>query len=92
MRLYKTEQNGDVVEDILCNKCEKSLKIGNGEISNYEGLREAEIYWGYGSKNDLNMHIFSLCEDCVLELEAGFKIPPDVMEYHPWTGRPTGKP
>lgn len=65
------EQN--YVDDIICNKCCKSLK---GEY-HYEGLTRAKSTGGYDSKiGDMVTWSFDLCEDCLLELFKQFKISP----------------
>ena len=58
------------VEDILCNLCGKSLYDG----VNYNGLTDAEMKCGYGSKWDGTIFKFSLCEDCMEELMNKFKL------------------
>ena len=65
----------DVVDDLICNKCGKTLKKENGGISNYCGLEEVDMVCGYGSENDGSMFTFSLCEKCVLKIMSRFKIP-----------------
>lgn len=64
------------VEDIICNKCEKSLKDSSN--INYEGLVEADVAFGYGSDHfgDMTQIQFSLCEKCLHNLVATFKISP----------------
>lgn len=70
MEIKKTKQiTKEVVEDIICNQCERSCK-------NEEHL-QAFLQGGYGSKlGDGNQYYFHLCEDCVLELFKKFKIEP----------------
>jgi len=65
------------VDDILCNKCGKSLK---GECD-FEGLIEAEAVGGYGSiLGDMCKYKFSLCENCLKELFENFKYSALVIE------------
>lgn len=79
MRKTKQEEQTKVVtvtEDILCNQCGESLK-GCGPGS-YEGLVEARICGGFGSKiGDMLELRFSICEVCLLQMFKGFKIEPE---------------
>lgn len=63
-----------VTEDVLCNKCGKSCKT---PIGNYEGLIEARVEGGYDSPviGDCVSWTFSVCEHCLAEFVATFKIP-----------------
>lgn len=66
-----------VTEDIICNKCEASLKDKFDGFNNYEGLVEASFIGGYYSKIGDSLECqFSLCEDCLIELFKTFKIEP----------------
>jgi len=73
----------DVVEDIICNKCGKSLK--DSCDMNYEGLTEARICGGYASKiGDMLELSFSLCEKCLIELFKTFVIKPSEVDHLGW--------
>ncbi len=73
------------VDDILCNKCGRSCKDLSGW--GYEGLLEAYISGGYGSKIGDGVGCeFSLCETCLLELFEIFKFPPKFLEYGAFSG------
>ena len=55
------------IEDILCNKCGESC-FDKHEM-NFEGLIEAYLCGGFGSKIGDGVAVeFSLCETCLLEL------------------------
>lgn len=74
------EQHQTVV-DVLCNKCEKSCQTDCG----YEGLIEAVVRGGYGSKiGDDVEFVFSLCEDCLIDLLSSFKIKEEIISAPPW--------
>lgn len=68
----------EVVNDVLCNKCEKSLKVKQSE--DYYGLREVTVHSGFFSAEfpDCTRYTFSLCEECLAELFATFKLPVQV--------------
>jgi hypothetical protein len=62
-----------VTEDIICNKCGKSLYNGY----DYLGLVESKIDCSYYSKlGDGEKVKFSLCEDCLLDLFKDFAFSP----------------
>ena len=80
-------------QDIICNKCGESCKIGNiGETGNqknldwdiYGGLIESEIFGGYYSSklDDQSKYTFSLCEHCLVKMFKNFKVPVDVEIKH----------
>lgn len=58
---------------IYCNSCGKKLKVENGILK--EDAFEASKEWGYFSKRDLEIHHFTLCEDCYEKLISQFQIP-----------------
>ena len=62
----------DVTVDVICNRCGNTCM--DEYKQNYEGLIEAHICGGYGSKiGDEFQFEFSLCESCLLELFKTFK-------------------
>ncbi len=76
----KKEVVEEVVDDVICNKCGKSL-IDEGNM-NYEGLIEASVSGGFHSKiGDMVELKFSLCEDCLLEMFKTFKHEPYVRDH-----------
>jgi hypothetical protein len=76
------------VDDIICNKCGKSLKeeIRDGMVlinEEFCGLMETEVYGQYYSPYLENGQIyrFSLCEKCLKNLFRRFKIPVEKESY-----------
>jgi hypothetical protein len=66
-RKVKLEIEEEVVDDILCNKCGETCF--DKYERNFEGLIEAHLCGGYGSKIGDSLEVeFSLCETCLLEL------------------------
>lgn len=71
-RVEKREVTEVVLDDIICNQCGGSCKMYMG----FAGLIEACVSGGYSSKlGDGNYYDFSICEDCLKVLFAGFKVP-----------------
>ena len=86
MKITKTHQvTEEYVEDILCNKCGKSLKQPSG-CQNFCGLEEVSVRGNYDSPvlGDMAIYYFSLCEYCLQELFDAFTIP--VNSYNPMDG------
>jgi len=80
MRTTKVvQQDVEVTDDILCNKCGQSLMRPHGYGP--FGLAEAEVEGGFGSAplRDCTTYTFSLCETCLVELFGTFKIPVKVV-------------
>lgn len=83
--LKKVMQEVDIIEDIKCNKC--GCTCSNQNFSNelvasqnfktYDGLINIKIQTSPWSKkfDSENQYIFSLCENCTLELVKTFKHP-----------------
>jgi hypothetical protein len=76
----KIQQTVEVTDDILCNRCGKSLKTKldpEGEIYNFDGLTEGCITGSYTSSHlaDMETYCFSLCEQCLVDIFKAFKIP-----------------
>ncbi len=71
----KEQREVEVVRDVLCNRCGGTCVSEQG--SQY-GL-SATVEGGYESTHleDLVAYHFDLCEKCLSELFAQFKIPPD---------------
>lgn len=59
----------ETIIDIICNKCGQSCKTE----FDYEHA-VGHSYFGYGSKHDMEIYKFDLCEKCFFELEDSFKI------------------
>ncbi len=77
MRRYK--ENAPVeLEQVICNKCAKKLKIENGILK--EGVFSVRAEFGYFSRKDGLVHAFDLCEDCYDEMVAQFVLPVEESE------------
>lgn len=63
---------------IICNKCGREIKIVN-DIPR-EDFLEVSKQWGYFSKKDGKNYKFFMCENCVDELAATFKVPVEVTD------------
>jgi hypothetical protein len=63
---------------VICNKCGSScqIEVASG-IYCTEGLIEVEVHAGYAASimDDGDVHRFSLCEKCLVELIETFKHP-----------------
>lgn len=81
-KLKKARKTVEVVDDILCNCCGKSLKclVGKKGEFDYCGLEEVKLICGYGSEYDGFTFAFSLCEDCVMKMVKRFKIEPEILD------------
>lgn len=68
----------DTNNTIICNMCSKNIQSYNGIFMEdvFEGYKE----WGYFSNKDLEIHKFTLCEECYEKLVGSFKIPVQVSE------------
>ena len=70
------------VQDILCNKCGKSMKVfisANHKHFNFPGLH-AKVEGCYGGQCDELVLKFDLCESCLKELMVGFVVKADQEE------------
>ena len=73
----------EVLDGISCNKCGESCR--DDCDMNWEGLVEATICGGYGSKlGDGVEYTFSLCEECLKKLFSEFKHQPEKCEREKW--------
>jgi len=83
----------EVVEtdEIRCNKCgelcstpSQERHVLNGGNRCWYGLIEAKFTTGYFSDvlDDMQAYSFSLCEPCVKELMASFKLSAEQKEYN----------
>ena len=61
MRKY-TDENNMELEQVICNKCGRQLKVENGILK--EGCFAADTVFGYFSEKDGVRHLFDLCEEC----------------------------
>ena len=75
----KVEKEQEVIDDVICNKCGNSCR--DEHDMNYEGLIEAYVSGGYGSKlGDSVNYKFSLCETCLSEMFKTFKFEPEIYD------------
>ena len=58
---------------VVCNVCGRSLKIERGILM--EDAFEVTKEWGYFSHRDLEVHKFTICEECYDRIIADFKVP-----------------
>jgi len=72
----KVVKEVEVVDDIICNNCGKSLS--GPEPGDFYGLVETMVRGGYSSDGlvDGEIYTFSLCETCLKKMFDAFKIPP----------------
>lgn len=77
MRKYANVQE-NVLSEVTCNKCGKSLKVENGFIK--EGSFHVEHSFGYFSTKDGMRHVWDLCEACYDKLIQEFVIPVEETE------------
>lgn len=70
--IKKMTKEVEIVDDVICNKCGKSCK---GEMGNFNGLIETKVIGAYDSMclSDQDTYVFSLCEQCLVELFKTFK-------------------
>lgn len=61
------------LEQVICNRCGKSLKVEDGCLK--EGCFSATAAFGYFSRKDGSIHHFDLCEDCYDSVIAEFAVP-----------------
>ena len=70
-----------VTEDVVCNKCGRSCRVGDqGEGFGFQSV-ELKPWWGYHSSKDGEVHRSHLCEGCYDTLVATFAIAPEVRHY-----------
>jgi hypothetical protein len=81
--IKKETKEIEIVEDEICNKCSKSMKLEDGQIY---GLSNAHVNGGYLSKKlvDTTMYGFSICESCLKEIFDSFEIPVTETDYNPF--------
>jgi hypothetical protein len=85
--IVKKNKQVEYVTDVFCNKCGGSCSKRDRKGFNWGlyGMIDHEVYGGYGSNplEDCTTYIFTLCEDCLVELFETFKIPVEKIEYFP---------
>ena len=70
-----------VIDDIICNKCGKSTKHGDGKFACFEGTTLRACF-GYGSNKDGLIECFDLCDDCFDEIINTFIHKPSEREMN----------
>lgn len=74
---YKTVQcKKQVPIKIVCNKCGKSCNLEKELFPEFTTIKN--IY-GYGSKKDGDRYESHICESCMDDFYATFKIPPTIV-------------
>jgi hypothetical protein len=63
------------LDRVYCNKC------GNEIEDPAYGINEFEVSFGYGSSHDGETYSWELCNECVLEFVATFKIKEGVSGF-----------
>lgn len=76
MRRYEEVQGGRLVQ-VICNRCQKELKVENGYLK--EGCFHGNATFGYFSEKDGIRHRFDLCEKCYDKMVKQFAIPVSEM-------------
>ena len=61
----------------LCNGCGRSIETGGNRQEDALRVRKE---WGYFSTRDLEVHEFSLCEECYNRLIENFVIPVKISQ------------
>ena len=76
LKTKKATREVDEVCSIVCNKCTKEYFVNQDEMSEFEGLGEVSLTFGFFSEffGDMTRISFSLCEECLFELVASFKV------------------
>ena len=88
MREHKAIPSQQLVESkVVCNKCgmtydEETSEFGYEEWQ-WDTIHAFKVEFGYGSGHDMERWSFDLCEDCLEEFFATFKIKPYVISTDP---------
>lgn len=90
MKKFETQQvPKDELVKITCDKCGlESSKHGALPAGVNPYIDTIHVEWGFGSKNDMELWEFDLCEYCIEKIFKGIKkstyengITPDLAEY-----------
>ena len=96
MKEVEKSENGDMIENRLCNKCgntcrsDDAIEVGKrcdfDATQDFYGLINAKVRGGYFSPHlfDLVLYKFDICEKCLKEYFDSFVIPADEFHYDPW--------
>ncbi|RYI30559.1 hypothetical protein EVU96_09085 [Bacillus infantis] len=66
-------------ESITCNKCGKKAEISGDEYDREfqsNVFQSIKLQFAYGSKYDMDVWEFDLCEECVTDYVSSFKYKP----------------
>jgi hypothetical protein len=74
----KVEETKFIPESITCNKCGKSEKLTGDEWQS-NTFHSINLHFGYGSKFDMDIWKFDVCEDCLVEFVKSFKHEPEIQ-------------
>jgi hypothetical protein len=77
-----------VVDDVLCNKCGKSIflnMVDEDGVPYFSGIPIRQR-WGYESKKDGVETIAHICEECYDEFASSFSIPQVTIDWMMQTG------
>lgn len=77
MRNY-LDENKQVLERVVCNKCQKELQVENGILK--EGCFEGKQKFGFFSTRDGQEHQFDLCESCYNKITEEFELAIEVED------------
>lgn len=70
-RIEQKIKEVSILEDILCDKCGKSVKKGNDEHPVFEGTTLTASF-GYGSNKDGLIECFDICDACYDDFTSTF--------------------
>jgi hypothetical protein len=90
LRFKKVQTEAFAKAEVVCNKCAKVAQISDGAIVESDFITIRHTYQ-YGSVKDGDKYLSHVCEPCMDEFYATFKIPPQVAPMTEW-GRETPDP
>lgn len=72
------------VSSITCNKCARVVDFGEHDFQVETDFTEISNTYQYGSPKDGDRYLSHICEACMDEFYASFKIPPQVSDMLVW--------
>lgn len=63
---------------IACNSCGRTLCMEKGILK--EDAIQVTKEWGFFSSRDLEIHKFTICEECYDSIISNFKIPIEITD------------
>lgn len=69
-----------ICESITCNCCGKEFQAKDNNPCWANTIHSFNISFGYGSRHDMDIWTWDLCEDCIEEIVSKFKIPVKIHE------------